>query len=80
MEKQDKRLDFSHFVDRLFWALITGAIFYGTQQLSEVNHSVQSLNEKMASAMEHQSDVDRRLNVQDGRLDRVERSLLKLKE
>lgn len=57
----ERRLDFGHFVDRIFWTLITAAALYTA-------HSINELNEKVAVVIEHMSGTDRRLGVLEDKL------------
>ena len=68
----ERRLDFGHFVDRVFWALITGAALYIASQMRLLSDSVDKLNLNMAVVL-YQMDSNRaRLDKTDVRLDRLE--------
>lgn len=67
---QPHRLDWGHFVDRVFWALLIGSIVYATSQLQTLTKNVATLNEKMAVVIE-------KVSMQDHRLDRLEQRIYK---
>jgi len=46
------RFDFGHFVDRVFWGLITGAVIYSASQMEKLGASVNELNKNMAVVIE----------------------------
>lgn len=59
--KPEKRLGFGDFVDRVFWALITGSAIYAASQLRTLGENVSELNEKMAVVISRLGDYDRRI-------------------
>lgn len=62
MSEEEKRLQFGTFVDRFFWLLLTGAIFYSSTQLKVLSNNVQELNEKMAVVLTRLGDYDHRID------------------
>lgn len=67
-----KRMDFGHFIDRIFWALLTSAAIYCSTQLRELGMSVNDLNKNMAVAIYQITESRDRLNKIDSRMDRLE--------
>ncbi len=67
---EQRRLDFGHFVDRVFWALITAAVVFAA-------HSVSELNEKMAVVVDHLGYADKRADSHESRIQRLEEKLIR---
>lgn len=63
MSSDEKRLQFGTFVDRIFWLLLTTAIFYSASQLKILSTNVSELNEKMAIVLTRLGDYDHRLDA-----------------
>ncbi len=64
-EVAEQRLNFGHFVDRMFWAILIGIATF-------MAHSINDLNEKVAVAIEHMSYSDKRADAQEKRIERLE--------
>lgn len=73
----EKRLDFGHFVDRVFWAVITATGVYVASQLKTLSESVQTLNEKVAVVVEKINYSERRQDASDRRVDKIEDQMRK---
>lgn len=71
-EEQSGRLDFGHFVDRIFWALMTSAAIYAAAQLKQVSASVDDLNTKMSMLIERTSNSEKRMDMLERRIERIE--------
>lgn len=71
----DRRLKFSHFVDRIFWALLTASVVYAASELKTVSTSVEELNIKMGVVVEKISNAEKRVDSQDRKIERIEEQL-----
>jgi large-conductance mechanosensitive channel len=67
-----KRLEFGHFIDRIFWFVLTAAIIYCASQMREMGRSVEELNKNMALALYQITETRDRLNKIDSRIDKLE--------
>lgn len=67
-----QRLDFGHFVDRLFWAVLTGAALYCASQIKDMGQSIETLNRNMAVVIYQSTETRERLNKIDLRIDKLE--------
>ncbi len=64
------RLDFGHLVDKMFWAAITGILYYGVQQIGDLSKSVAELNQKMAVVVTQVQFHEKRLDFLDSEISR----------
>lgn len=69
MEKRS----FSHFVDRVFWFLLTGAIMYAASEMSALSENVQELNKSMVQIVE-------RVSNQGSAIDKLEKRVYNLEQ
>lgn len=69
---EEKRLNFGHLVDRVFWGLMTSVAIYAASQIRDMSNSIASLNEKMAVVIVQLSDTERRLDAQSRRIEKLE--------
>lgn len=68
----ERRLDFGHFVDRLFWFVITAVALYSASQLKELSNSVIELKTQLAVGISQIGFHEKRLDMQRDRMDRFE--------
>lgn len=71
----DKRMDFGHWVDRVFWGLMVAVALYASTQLRSLSESVSNLNEKMAVVVVKLNYSEERQNTTDRRVDKLEDQL-----
>jgi hypothetical protein len=69
---REKRPDFGHFIDRIFWFILTSAVIYCASQMREMGRSVEELNKNMALALYQITETRDRLNKIDSRIDKLE--------
>lgn len=67
-----QRLDFGHFVDRVFWAVLTATALYCASQIREMGRSIEELNKNMAVVIYQSTETRERLNKIDVRIDKIE--------
>lgn len=65
-------MDFGHFVDRVFWLLLTSAALYCANAMREMGKSIEELNRSMAVVVYQSTESRERLNKIDMRIDRLE--------
>lgn len=57
--QQESRVN--HFLDKLLWGLLAGAVMYGSSSLSDMSKSVSQLSERMAVIVEKVGNHDKRI-------------------
>jgi len=72
MEEQAKpeshRMNFSQYIDKLFWVLLAFLANNIGQEARSINESIKILNEKMASVISNINNQSQRLDSLDARL------------
>jgi len=72
MNDDQRRLDFGHFVDRIFWFLLTGAALYTASQMRDMGRAVEELNKNMSIVIYQVTEGRPRADKVDSRLDKLE--------
>ena len=70
--QSEHRLDFGHLVDKLFWALITGASIYIASEIKDLGSSVQELNKNMAVVLFQLTETKEHFQSIDSRVEKLE--------
>ncbi len=68
----ERRLNFGHFIDRVFWGILVASALYVSSKISEMSHSIEALNQTVAVILQQNTESHDRLNKLDVRLDRLE--------
>lgn len=73
----NSRMNFSQWVDKLFWVLL--AFFANTiaHEAAEINQNITILNDKMATLVANVGNQEKRLDSMDFRIQSLETSRLK---
>lgn len=73
--EERQRLAFGHFVDRMFWAVLTGVAIYAAAQLKELSDSVQEMKTQLAVGLSQVGFHEKRLDGQKLRIDILEEQM-----
>lgn len=76
----NKRLTFSAFVDKAFWALLLGIVSYGVKFLGDMSGSVQELNSKMEVVVYENRLHDYGLKDHERRITELEKEVIHEKD
>lgn len=57
-----KRMVFGDFVDRVFWAVLTGIGGFGVVQMNGLSENISKLNSTMATVVTENGDIKRRVD------------------
>jgi division protein CdvB (Snf7/Vps24/ESCRT-III family) len=74
---QNSRMNFSQWIDKIFWVLL--AFFANTivNEASEMNKNIKLLNDKMATLVANVGNQEKRLDSMDYRIQSLEASRYK---
>ena len=62
-------------MDRAFWTLLTASAVYAANQLKVVSASIEELNVKMGVVVEKISNAEKRVDLLDRRIERIDNSM-----
>lgn len=68
----ERRLSWGKFVDKAFWALLIFIGYSIASKVTRIDHNIESLNEKMAVAVEKDSSEHARMDAVQKRVDVLE--------
>jgi hypothetical protein len=67
-------MEFSAFIEWVFYAAVSGSAIVGVRMLSNLNHSIQELNTKVGIIIERTEWLERGLEHHEARLSRLEKT------
>lgn len=73
----ERRLDWGHFVDRVFWGILVASAIFISSRINKMGESIDQLNQSMAVVLYQNSESHDRLNKMDGRIDRLDEIIRK---